>query len=310
MRHPLFNSSLRITTVLALVLGLWLTAYPALAVDGVLEISQACVADGCFAGDSAGFPVTLANPGSYRLTSSLTVPDASTSAVELTASNVTLDLNGFLLGGPTVCSGEPIGCAPTGGGYGVLGSVDINGVTIRNGSIRGFGNYGIFLHGNGCFVEDVIVESNNHEGIRVGLDAVLVGNRVFGNGDNGIYTSGHSRVEKNVAARNGNHGITVGGFSLVVGNVSTYNESDGINASSSSTIQGNVTNNNDEDGIEVNSGSVVLENSSTTNGSWGIWSAQIGFGYGNNVLKSNGSGTVSNGVEIGSNLCDGSTSCP
>jgi hypothetical protein len=41
------------------------------AADGVIEINQSCVAGGCFAGDTAGFPVTISQPGSYRLTSNL-----------------------------------------------------------------------------------------------------------------------------------------------------------------------------------------------------------------------------------------------
>jgi hypothetical protein len=44
-----------------------------MAVDGVLEINQACVSVGCFPGDLAGFPVTISSTGSYRLTSSLDV---------------------------------------------------------------------------------------------------------------------------------------------------------------------------------------------------------------------------------------------
>ena len=51
---------------------LFALATPALAVDGVLEINQTCaVQTGCFAGDSPGFPVTITQPGSYRLTSNL-----------------------------------------------------------------------------------------------------------------------------------------------------------------------------------------------------------------------------------------------
>ena len=35
-------------------------AAPALAVDGVLEVNQTCAVEtGCFAGDTAGFPVTV-----------------------------------------------------------------------------------------------------------------------------------------------------------------------------------------------------------------------------------------------------------
>ena len=43
------------------------------AVDGVFEISQACVEFGCVPGDSAFFPVTISESGSYRLTSNIIV---------------------------------------------------------------------------------------------------------------------------------------------------------------------------------------------------------------------------------------------
>ncbi len=57
--HLLFS----LTLILAL-------ATSAFATDGVLEINQTCaVQTGCFAGDTAGFPVEIDVAGSYRLTS-------------------------------------------------------------------------------------------------------------------------------------------------------------------------------------------------------------------------------------------------
>ena len=67
---------------------------PALASDGVLEINQTCALEtGCFVGDSAGFPVTITAPGSYRLTSSLNPTGAS--VILIGSSRVQVDLNGF-----------------------------------------------------------------------------------------------------------------------------------------------------------------------------------------------------------------------
>ena len=54
-----------------LVLLLLTLAAPSLASDGVLEINRTCAAVGCFTGDGPGLPVTILDPGSYRLTSSL-----------------------------------------------------------------------------------------------------------------------------------------------------------------------------------------------------------------------------------------------
>ena len=68
----------RVPIGMALVL---LSASPALAVDGVLEINQVCAdKTGCFSGDAAGFPVTIGTAGSYRLTGNLDSKCAAPSA--------------------------------------------------------------------------------------------------------------------------------------------------------------------------------------------------------------------------------------
>src|ERR1700704_150875 len=74
------------------------------AVDGVVLIDQnRALAGNVTPGDAPGFPVTISQPGSYRLSGNLTVPDINTTAIEITAENVTLDLNGFSIVGPFVC---------------------------------------------------------------------------------------------------------------------------------------------------------------------------------------------------------------
>ena len=71
------------------------------------------------------FPLVISASGSYRLKSNIVVPDANTTAISITADDVTLDLNGYTIKGPTVCSGEPVtGCAPGGTGKGVSSSAD------------------------------------------------------------------------------------------------------------------------------------------------------------------------------------------
>src|SRR4030088_445528 len=104
----------------------WMCALAAIsnslyAVDGVILIDQnRALAGNVTPGDAPGFPVTISLPGSYRLSGNLTVPDANTTAIDVTTDNVTIDLNGFSIIGPTVCSGEPVtACNPFGGGIGV-----------------------------------------------------------------------------------------------------------------------------------------------------------------------------------------------
>src|SRR5437660_10259917 len=89
-------------------------------------------------GDTPGFPVTISQPGSYRLSSNLTVPDANTTAILITSDNVTLDLNGFSIMGPVFClhstpPGQIFRCGPVGFGVGV--SSTGSGTTVLNGHV-------------------------------------------------------------------------------------------------------------------------------------------------------------------------------
>src|SRR5438093_8400021 len=87
-------------------------AVPVYALDGVVLINQnAALAGNVTPGDTPGFPVTISVTGSYKLSGNLTVPDANTTAILINADDVTIDLNGFSIIGPTVC-GE-LSC-PTG----------------------------------------------------------------------------------------------------------------------------------------------------------------------------------------------------
>src|SRR5207248_9135104 len=122
-------------------------ACPAYAVDGVVLINQSnALAGNVTPGDAPGFPVTISVSGSYRLSSNLTVPDANTTAIQITADDVTIDLNGLSIIRPTVCSGGPVTfCSPTGSGIGV-DSLNSD-ITVLNGNGRGMGRKGINLTG-------------------------------------------------------------------------------------------------------------------------------------------------------------------
>src|SRR5262249_58909727 len=97
------------------LLVLLVTASPAW---GQVEINQTtALAGNVTPGDAAGFPVTLSVGGSYKLTGNLSVPDADTTALIITADYVTLDLNGFSLRGKQACTGSPVtNFRPTGTG--------------------------------------------------------------------------------------------------------------------------------------------------------------------------------------------------
>ncbi len=261
--------------------------------DGILEINQTCaVQTGCFDGDGPGFPVSITEPGtSYRLTSQLSISDENTSAIEISADDVSIDLSGFAIQGPIVCSGLPIVCAPnSGGGTGVARpSSSVSGISVRNGTIRGMGGYGVFLDSR-TEVTGLHARSNRLGGINVGTNSIVSGCR---------------------ASQNGSDGIRVSNDSTVSGNSTLLNGADGIFGFAGVTILGNTAADNGDDGISCGQGCLVRDNAARSNNDFGIVLA-TGSGYGANVITENLGGTVSGGFNILLNVCDGPSSpqCP
>ncbi|GAB4114040.1 MAG: hypothetical protein Tsb0027_02120 [Wenzhouxiangellaceae bacterium] len=190
------------------------------AVDGVFELNEACASIGCVTGDTSGFPITITNPGSYRLTSNLATGSAATTLIEVTASNVSIDLNGFSLIGPVSCSGSELTCTTSGAGIGIdaLGQENI---VIRNGSIAGMGNDGLQV-GVGALLEDLVVAENGNIGINAqSAGAVLQRLAVRENGGIGVALGfGSSYLMDSTVFNNADQGV-FGGFCgnvLMVGN--------------------------------------------------------------------------------------------
>jgi len=333
-----------------------LAAGAASAFDGVLEINQVCaVQTGCFSGDTPGFPITIDGSAgrSYRLTGSLVVPDEFTDGISISGDHISIDLAGFEIRGPVVCSGTPLVCTPSSGsGAGIEWrfSNQIVGHSIRNGSIRGMGSYGIRL-GNALEVKDVRVHSNRLDGIVASFGAILLGNVAQQNGGSGIVANASSTVSENSAFQNGVNGIVTGvgstisrssaylnggaGIVTALGSVvvgcsaydndgdgisatlgarvsdsnSSRNGGDGINASTGATITGCTAYDNIGDGIEVGLGSLVSGSGVRNNDGFGLRLASES-GYRENVVSGNSGGSVTGGVDLGANLCNGLTTCP
>ena len=75
---------------LFLVLAAALASTCAFAVDGVVLINQSTVTA------AGGFPYTITQPGSYKLSGNLT-PPLNVTAIQISTGNVSLDLNGFTI---------------------------------------------------------------------------------------------------------------------------------------------------------------------------------------------------------------------
>ncbi len=300
------------------------------AADGVVLIDQARANGGHVTpGDTPGFPVTISRPGSYQLTSNLTVARANTTCIEITSDNVTLDLNGFTISGPTVCTAGPnnsVTCNPSGNGIGVNAPSEGN-VTVINGVVTGMGLDGINLAGPGARVENIQAYSNGGYGIRTtsgsnntssnnGGVGILIttgsNNTAAGNGGDGIDSLGTA----NNSVSNNNGGVGINALTAN-SNASFNNQGDGIDAN---TANGNTASGNTGNGIAAgtannnvstgNGGNGIVAttavgNTATGNTGHGLVSSG---GYTNNVFQGNAGGQVSGGIQMGTNVCSG-TAC-
>ena len=311
------NSILKATT-LGSLLALAVTGRVS-AVDGVIEINQArALAGGVTPGDSPGFPVTISQPGSYRLTGNLDVrPPANpgqanpenVTAIKVTVGDVTLDLNGFVISGPVSCTfnGTAVVCSISGSGNGIdagaIGGNALTHVVITDGAVIGFGHDGI--HGNQADrVERVRVSNNANFGIDVDNESLVSRCKAQVNGQRGISAGPDSVVSDNIASANGEIGILGDLGSTITGNTSTNNVGAGINAGSGVTLTRNSSRENKGRGISTGGGCILNGNSATDNTGFclGLGSSS---GYTNNVIDSNTAGTVTGGVSLGQNLCNG-----
>lgn len=207
------------TKLTALLMALWPLA--AVSSDGRFEINQSCVNVGCFPGDTAGFPITITNPGSYILSGNVTLSAAAAAAngMEIRSDDVSIDLNGFAIrcnrtgapGGP--CRGQ------TGGGD-AIEIVSGRNIHISNGTVRDFPQHGINASGNTTSYS---------------LDAV----RAINNGMNGIDSGGSGQILRAFATDNGQIGLLLrSGGALVLDAYTNTNGSVGIqkNAASDAAI--------------------------------------------------------------------------
>ena len=255
---------------------LWMSAVAAIsnvlyAADGVTVIDPGRVRNGNITpGDAPGFPVTISQSGSYVLSGNLTVPDAQTTAIEITADNVTLDLNGFSIIGPNVCTSDPTTCTHSGGGVGIHagsfspGIMAPAGVRVINGMVRGMGFHGVRLMGEGTAVEKVHTTNNGGPGIVVGGGSVIDSSAVLNRGAGIIGWI----VRGSISVKNSS-GIFIRPGGVAAGNTADSNGSDGISMTNA-TVNGNTANNNRGFGISATCPGSIVGNTTVGNQSGSI----------------------------------------
>lgn len=196
------------------------------------------------------YPTTITSPGSYYLTGNLN-PFAST-AIIIQASDVTVDLNGFnILQGDT----------------GIYVSNGVQNATIRNGSLRAQGTYGIFAPN----VSGLTLEHLRVAGVTSGVGATVSSNAVVedcifeNNAGDGLRTSEGARVFNITSVSNQGVGILTGHHSVIRNCVVANNTSYGIDAGYSCVISDCAARNNSANNI--NAGNDVAISHCTANGS-------------------------------------------
>ena len=240
------------------------------AADGVIEINQAIVEA------NGGFPYVISEPGSYILTGNLTVPDENTTAIEVQADHVTLDLNGFAIIGPVQCTAEngSVSCSPEGTGIGVWGQFPTAATVVRNGSVRGMGRFG------------VRISSGLVEGVRA------LENRVAG------ISAGTGIVRDCLAESNGSFGIEIFSSGAVEHSVALFNPAGGI-LLALGVVRGSV------------SDSLVSALESAVLGNWiGTELQLVISGYADNVIDGVVTELGAGTQPIGCNLVGGNLVCP
>ncbi|GMR06020.1 MAG: hypothetical protein BMS9Abin25_0601 [Gammaproteobacteria bacterium] len=132
-------------------------------------------------------PTVITSQGVYCFTGNMITRKTSGNAIEIQANNVTIDLNGWKLGG-----------LPAGAGTTVNGIYASNRkkITIRNGTIRGF-YQGILLDDSypyttsqGHLIEDIRADRNTFKGMYIlGNDNIVRRNRVVNTGGSTVNSS-------------------------------------------------------------------------------------------------------------------------
>ena len=175
---------------------------------GTFEINSACVESGCFEGDTPGLPVQIYSPGVYTLTSDLEIDSLDSHAILIHTQDVVLEFSGFELRGPNVCEGKPLTCQ-NGSGNGVIGSG--KNITVRDGAIRGFGQWGLAV-GEGGKILNMTGENNGSYAFRAGDGSIVRNSSAYRNGS-GFWASRSVLFDSIVAINNRQFGVALNGSS-------------------------------------------------------------------------------------------------
>jgi hypothetical protein len=188
-------------------------------------------------GDGQSSSFIISAPGSYYLTGNITGV-ASRRGINIAASDVTIDLNGFAI----------IGVASSLEGINVSGAR--TNVTILNGTVRSWAADGINAGSasNGQY-RNLRLSGNGLKGLNAGTNSIVNNCSSLSNTGTGIAVGLGSVITTCLADNNAVHGFTADAGSTVTGCTAYANTQRGISASDGCTINGCTVRSSLQDGI-------------------------------------------------------------
>jgi hypothetical protein len=227
-------------------------------------------------------PYTVGSSGSYYITSHL-VGQVDMDGITISASNVSIDLNGYTLlsGGGTI-------------GSGIYVSTAVENLNIYNGNIQDWGDEGIdALNARNSIFQNLRLFSNQQDGLYVGDDNVITLCQSAFNGLDGIDCGKGCTLNHCSTSSNGDDGIETDEGTIIHSCASHQNSDDGINSGISNTLTNNVSSQNGDRGFNINNGSTVSHNSASSNGTHGFNLAAACHVQGNTSRENTGHGFTS-----------------
>jgi hypothetical protein len=206
----------------------------------------------------SSLPFVITNAGAYYLTTNLA--GGTTNGITVLASDVTLDLGGFVLDGN--------GAAFSG----IAAPNTQTNLVVRNGLVKRWsGTAGIdALNVLNVHVAGVQATDNAGHGIRAGAGARIQECTCAGNGSNGVVVWDNSLVARTVARINGGIGIGANNGSTVSDCAAAGNRSHGIAVGVGATIVNCSSQANQADGIHGSSLTSVIHCTCSQNASNGV----------------------------------------
>lgn len=206
---------------------------------------------------NASYLFRITQPGSYYLTGNIQAPAGWTGGgIEIAASDVSLDLNGFAV----------VGVGGTGGFQAGLQAATpaSSRVRVSNGTVRAWRSAGVALVARSQ-VSDIISEGNAGFGIICGNECIVSRCIAVGNTGTGIAVGSNCTLLQCVSQTNTGHGFTGSGSSVAALCTANANTLDGMNGFAA--VENCLATTNSDDGFATCTAvSNCVANGNTDNG--------------------------------------------